>query len=174
PKSEVKYMDVATNQMFSIATSMIPFVENDDANRALMGSNMQKQATPCVVPEAPIVATGIEEMAARDTGRLIYAKEHGVVSAVDSQHIVVTDDNNKKHEYKLVPLSMTNEFSAFNHRPAVILGQKVKRGDLLADTSSSDKGQLTLGQNVRVAFMSWFGSNYEDAIIISERLVQNN
>ena len=112
PKEEIKYIDVATNQMFSIATSMIPFVENDDANRALMGSNMQKQATPCVVPEAPIVATGIEEMAARDTGRLLYAKEAGVVGAVDSQHVIVTDDKGKKHEYKLVPFSMTNEFPA--------------------------------------------------------------
>ncbi|MBX9765061.1 DNA-directed RNA polymerase subunit beta, partial [Patescibacteria group bacterium] len=172
--NEVKYMDIATNQMFSIATSMIPFVENDDANRALMGSNMQKQATPCVVPEAPIVATGIEEMAARDTGRLLYAKEAGTVTAVDSQKIVVTDEKGKKHEYKLVPLSMTNEFSAFNHRPSVALGKKVKRGDLLADTSSTAHGQLALGQNVRVAFMSWSGANYEDAIIISERLVQNN
>ncbi|MBV9349661.1 MAG: DNA-directed RNA polymerase subunit beta [Patescibacteria group bacterium] len=174
PKDEVKYIDIATNQMFSIATSMIPFVENDDANRALMGSNMQKQATPCVVPEAPIVATGIEEMAARDTGRLIYAKDPGTVVSVDAARIVVQDEKGKKHEYRLQPFTMTNEFSCFNHRPAVSLGAKVKRGDLLADTSSSDKGQLALGQNVRVAFMSWFGSNYEDAIIISERLVQNN
>ncbi len=171
---DVKYMDVATNQMFSIATSMIPFVENDDANRALMGSNMQKQATPCVIPEVPIIATGIEEMAARDTGRLIYAKEPGVVTAADAEHIIVVDDKGKKHDYKLVPFSMTNEFSCFNHRPAVSAGQKVKRGELLADTSSTDKGQLALGQNVRVAFMSWFGSNYEDAIIISERLVQKS
>ncbi|MBI3573479.1 DNA-directed RNA polymerase subunit beta [Candidatus Kaiserbacteria bacterium] len=124
-KDEVKYIDVATNQMFSIATSMIPFVENDDANRALMGSNMQKQATPCVVPEAPIVATGIEEMAARDTGRLIYAGISGVVSAADAQYVVVTDDKGKKHEYKLVPFSMTNEFSCFNHRPAIIISEKL-------------------------------------------------
>ncbi len=173
-KDEIKFMDIATNQMFSIATSMIPFVENDDANRALMGSNMQKQATPCVQPEAPIVATGIEEMAARDTGRLIYSKENGIVTAVDSQHIIVKDDKGKSQEYKLEPFSMTNEFSCFNHRPSVSLNQKVKRGDLLADTSSSDNGQLALGQNVKVAFMSWSGNNYEDAIIISERLVQNN
>ncbi len=174
PKDEIKFMDIATNQMFSIATSMIPFVENDDANRALMGSNMQKQATPCVQPEAPIVATGIEEMAARDTGRLIYAKEAGTVTTVDSQKIVVKDEKGKSREYKLEPFSMTNEFSCFNHRPAVSLNQKVKRGDLLADTSSSDNGQLALGQNVKVAFMSWSGNNYEDAIIISEKLVQNN
>ncbi|TAJ15951.1 DNA-directed RNA polymerase subunit beta [Patescibacteria group bacterium] len=174
PRNEIKYADIATNQMFSIATSMIPFVENDDANRALMGSNMQKQATPCVAPEAPIVATGIESMAARDTGRLIYAKEAGTITAVDAQHIILKDEKGKSHEHKLIPFSMTNEFSCFNHRPAVSLNQKVKRGDLLADTSSSDGGQLALGQNVRVAFMSWSGNNYEDAIIISERLVQNN
>ncbi len=174
PREEVKYMDIATNQMFSIATSMIPFVENDDANRALMGSNMQKQATPCVVPEAPIVATGIEEMAARDTGRLIYAKDAGTVLAADAQHIIVQDEKGKKHEYRLQPFTMTNEFSCFNHRPSVNVGDKVKRGDLLADTSSTDRGQLALGQNVKVAFMSWSGNNYEDAIILSERLVQNS
>ncbi len=174
PKDEVKYVDIATNQMFSIATSTIPFVENDDANRALMGSNMQKQATPCVVPEAPIVATGMEELAARDTGRLLYAKEPGTVTAVDSKHITIKDDKGKSHEYTLIPFSMTNEFSAFYHRPAVSLGQKVKRGDLLADTSSTQGGQLALGQNVRVAFMSWSGNNYEDAIIISQRLVQKS
>ena len=174
PRDEVVYMDISTNQMFSIATSMVPFVENDDANRALMGSNMQKQATPCVIPEAPIVATGIEEMAARDTGRLIYAKESGVVDFADARRIVVKDNAGKKHEYALIPFSMTNEFSAFYHRPAVSVGAKVKRGDLLADTSSSKDGQLALGQNVRVAFMSWAGANYEDAIIISERLVRDS
>jgi len=174
PRDEVAYMDISTNQMFSIATSMVPFVENDDANRALMGSNMQKQATPCVVPETPIVATGMEELAARDTGRLVYAKEPGVVTAVDARHVIVKDDKGKSHEYKLIPFSMTNEFSAFYHRPAASIGQKVKRGDLLADTSSSKDGQLALGQNVRVAFMSWAGANYEDAIIISERLVRDS
>ena len=174
PKEEVRYIDIATNQMFSIATSMIPFVENNDANRALMGSNMQKQATPCIVSEGPLVATGIEEIAARDTGRLIYAREAGVVSAVDANHIVVKNDKGKSHEYTLQPFTITNEFSAFYHRPAVALEQKVKRGDLLADTSSTANGQLALGQNVRVAFMSWSGANYEDAIIISERLVRHS
>jgi DNA-directed RNA polymerase subunit beta len=174
PRNEVRYIDVATNQMFSIATSMIPFVENDDANRALMGSNMQKQATPCVVPEAPLVATGIEEVAARDTGRLVYAKDPGVVTAVDARHVIVKDAGNKSHEYRLQSFSMTNEFSAFYHKPAVSVGQKVKRGELLADTSSSQGGQLALGQNVRVAFMSWGGANYEDAIVISERLVRDS
>ncbi|XKT74415.1 MAG: DNA-directed RNA polymerase subunit beta [Patescibacteria group bacterium UBA2163] len=174
PKKEVEYIDVATNQMFSIATSLIPFVENDDANRALMGSNMQKQATPCVVAEAPLVATGMEETAARDTGRLVYADEAGTVTAVDANHVAVKNEKGKTREYRLQPFSMTNEFSAFYHRPAVSLDQKVKRGELLADGSSTDRGQLALGQNVRVAFMSWAGANYEDAIIISERLVRES
>ncbi len=174
PKKEVRYIDIATNQMFSIATSMIPFVENDDANRALMGSNMQKQATPCIVSEVPLVATGIEEVAARDTGRLIYAKEAGVVTSVDARHVTVKNDKGKSQTYALQPFTMTNEFSAFYHRPAVSVDQKVKRGDLLADTSSTKDGQLALGQNVRVAFMSWSGANYEDAIILSERLVRDS
>ena len=174
PKNEIDFMDVATNQMFSVATSMIPFVENDAAHRALMGSNMQKQATPVVAAEAPIVATGVEELAARDTGRLIYAKDAGVVTAVDARHVVVTTNDGKKHEAVLQPFSMTNEFSDFHHKPAVSLNQKVKRGDLLADTSSTVNGQIALGQNVRVAFLSWSGYNYEDAIIISERLVQQS
>lgn len=174
PRDEIELMDVATNQMFSVATSMVPFVENDAAHRALMGSNMQKQATPCVAAEAPIVATGVEELAARDTGRLIYAKESGVVTAVDAEHIVVTDNDNKKHKYTLQPFSMTNEFSDFHHKPAVTLSQKVKKDDLLADTSSTVNGQIALGQNVRVAFLSWSGYNYEDAIIISERLVRDS
>ncbi len=173
-KNDVEFIDVATNQMFSIATSMIPFIENDDSTRALMGSNMQKQATPCVVAEAPIVATGVEELAARDSGRLIYSADPGVVTAVDAERIVVTNNDGKKKEYKLQPFTMTNEFSAFYHKPAVDLNQKVKRGDLLADTSSTAGGQLALGQNVRVAFMSWSGNNYEDAIILSERLVQQS
>ncbi len=174
PRNEVKYIDIATNQMFSIATSMIPFVESDDANRALMGSNMQKQATPCIVPEVPLVATGIEEIAARDTGRLIYANESGEVVSVDAKHITVKNTKGKSENYTLQPFTMTNEFSAFYHRPAVALGQKVKKGDLLADSSSTDNGQLAIGQNVRVAFMSWAGANFEDAIIISERLVRNS
>ena len=173
-KKEVQYIDIATNQMFSVATSLIPFVENDDANRALMGSNMQKQATPCIAAEAPLVATGLEGLAARDTGRLLFAHDAGVVKEVDAAHIVLADDKGKTREYKLQSFAMTNEFSAFYHTPAVSVGQKVKRGDLLADCTSSQNGQLALGQNVRVAFMSFAGLNYEDAIIISERLVRES
>jgi DNA-directed RNA polymerase subunit beta len=174
PKNEINYMDIATNQAFSVATSMIPFLNHDDANRTLMGSNMQKQATPCVIQEAPIVATGIEKMAAKDTGRVITAYEAGEVVECDSTLIVVKNKEGKKKEYPLTTFQRTNDFSAFYHRPAVTVGDKVKRGDLLADTSSTDKGQMAVGQNALVAFMSWNGANYEDAIIISERLVKDS
>ncbi|HEY4508137.1 MAG TPA: DNA-directed RNA polymerase subunit beta [Candidatus Paceibacterota bacterium] len=173
-REEVDYIDVATNQAFSVATSMIPFLNHDDANRALMGSNMQKQATPCLLPEAPLVATGIEETAARDTGRLIIAEEGGTVSYADARRIVVKSTKEKEREYPLVNFSRTNGFTAFHQRPVVSIGEKVSRGAVLADTSSSDRGQMALGQNILVAFMSWSGSNYEDAIIISERLVKDS
>ncbi len=171
---EVDFMDIATNQAFSVATSMIPFLNHDDANRTLMGSNMQKQATPCVIPEAPIVATGIEGMAARDTGRVVIAKEAGEVIACDAQHIEIKKKDGKKDEYPLTTIQRTNDFSAFYHRPTVTVGDKVKRGDLLADTTTTDHGQIAVGQNAMVAFMSWSGANYEDAIIISERLVKKS
>ena len=173
PREEVTLMDVSTYQMFSIATNMIPFVDHDDSNRALMGSNMQKQATPCLIPEAPLVATGIEAHAAKNTGRLVLAEEAGEVSYVDARKIVIINKDNKKKEYKLQGLTQTNQNSAFLQRPSVKLGDKVKRGEVLADTTSSDRGQMALGQNARVAFMSWSGANYEDAIIISERLVED-
>jgi DNA-directed RNA polymerase subunit beta len=172
-KNDVDYIDVATSQAFSVATAMIPFLENDDANRALMGSNMQKQATPCVLAEAPLVATGIEAKAARDTGRLIYAEEEGVVTAVDGRTVTIKNTKGKEKTYSLVTFSRTNDMSAFHQRPVVSLGDKLKKGDLIADTSSTAGGQLALGQNVLTAFMSWSGANFEDAIIISERLVKN-
>src|SRR3989344_1361322 len=171
-RDAVTLMGASTYQMFSIATSMIPFVDHDDANRALMGSNMQKQATPVLIPEAPVVSTGIETHAARSTGRLVLALESGDVTYVDARKIIVTNKEGKKREYRLQGLTQTNQNSAFLQRPSVRMGDKVKKGDVLADNSSTDQGQLALGQNVRVAFMSWNGANYEDAIIISERLVQ--
>ena len=174
-REEVDFIDVATNQAFSIATSMIPFLNHDDANRALMGSNMQKQAVPCIVPEAPLVATGIEGEAAKYTGRIIFSEEEGAVTAVDSNHIIVKGTKSgKEKEYKLVSFSRTNSFTIFHQRPSVSLGQKVKKGDLLADTSSSVNGEMAIGQNILIAFMTWSGSNYEDAIILSERLVKNS
>lgn len=173
-KDKVDYIDVATNQAFSIATSLIPFLDHDDANRALMGSNMQKQATPCIIPEAPLVATGMEERAVVDTGRIVLAEEDGTVVAVDAKHIVVKNNKGKEKEYKLVQFSRTNGFTIFHQRPSVNVLDKVKKGGILADTSSSSNGQMALGHNVLVAFMSWSGSNYEDAIILSERLVRNS
>lgn len=174
PKKEIEYIDIASNQAFSVATSMIPFINHDDANRALMGSNMQKQATPCIVQEAPLVGTGIEELAARDTGRMITAHEAGEVVEADARHIVVKNKEGKKKTYNLTTFQRTNDFSAFYHIASVTVGDKVKRGDVLANTSSTDNGQMALGQNMLVAFMSWSGANYEDAIIISERVVKDS
>lgn len=174
PKTKVDFMDIATNQAFSVATSMIPFLDHNDANRALMGSNMQKQATPCIIPEAPLVATGIEGAAVRDTGRLIIALEDGTVSSSDGKKVVVKNSKGKEKEYRLINFSRTNGFTAFHQRPSVEVGQKVKKGDVLADTSSSANGEMALGQNILIAFMSWSGANYEDAIIVSERLVKES
>ncbi len=173
-KDKVDYMDVATGQAFSIATAMIPFLNHDDANRALMGSNMQKQATPCVDPEAPLVATGIEGAAMRDTGRLILAEAEGTVTKVDGKTIETTDSKGNKTEYKLVNFSKTNSATCFHQRPSVNLGDKVKKGGVLADTLTSVKGEMALGQNILIAFLSWSGANYEDAIILSEKLIRDN
>lgn len=173
-KNQVEYIDVATNQAFSIATSMIPFLENDDANRALMGSNMQKQATPCVEPEAPLVATGMEGPAMRDTGRLVLSHSEGTVTSVSSREIKVKDSKDETHTYSLVNFSKTNSSTCFHQRPSVNIGDKVKKGDVLADTLTSKNGEMALGQNVLVAFLSWSGANYEDAIILSERLIKDN
>ncbi len=173
-KEKVDFIDVATNQAFSIATSMIPFLNHDEANRALMASNMQRQATPCIIPEVPLVATGMEADALRDTGRLVIADEEGVVTHADGVKVVVKNSKGKDVEHNLVKFSRTNGFTAFHQRPSVSVGDKVKKGDILADTSSSENGQTAIGQNMLVAFMSWSGSNYEDAIILSERVVKNS
>jgi len=173
-KSEVDYMDVATNQAFSIATSMIPFVNHDEASRALMASNMQKQAVPCVRPEAPLVGTGTESLALQNSGRIARAEEAGTIEYVDADKIVLKTDKGKKYEHVLTHFQRTNSFSAYSQRPVVSLGQKVKAEDLLADASSTDNGQISIGQNLRVGFLSWSGANYEDAIIISEKLVRDS
>jgi len=173
-KNDIDYIDVATNQAFSIATSLIPFLNHDDANRALMGSNMQKQATPCLVPEAPFVATGMERKAVVDTGRIVVAPEDGEITAVDAKSLTFKGKKSGKSQtYNLVLFSRTNGFTVFHQRPIVSLGDMVKKGDILVDTSTSDKGEIALGHNALVAFMSWSGSNYEDAIILSERVVKN-
>lgn len=173
-KNDVHFIDVAPNQAFSIATSMIPFLNHDDANRALMGSNMQKQATPCIVPEAPLVATGVEHLAGKYTGRIIVAEEDGTITEADARKVTLKNGKGKEKTYKLVNFSRTNGMTAFHQRPVVTPGMKVKKGDVLADTSTSVNGQISIGQNMFVAFMTWSGSNYEDAIILSERLVKNS
>ncbi len=173
-KDDVEFIDIATNQPFSIAASMIPFLDHDDANRTLMGSNMQRQAVPCLRPEAPLVATGMEALASKDSGRVIVAGTEGTVSYVDGKKIIITDKKDEKHTYTLTAFSRTNSFSVFHQRPIVSFGEKVKKGQVIADTSSTSGGQMALGQNALVAFMVWNGQNYEDAIIISERLVKNS
>jgi len=173
-KEKVDYMDISAYQMFSVATSMIPFVNHDEANRALMGSNMQKQAVPCIKPEAPIVATGIEADAAKYTGRLLYAPEDGEITYVSGSRIEMKGKSGKKRVYNLVNHEKTNTFVTFHQQPRVSLGDKVKSGNLLADTSSTDHGQIAIGQNIFVAFMSFYGANYEDAIIVSERIAKEH
>ena len=172
-RDDVDFCEVATNQPFSVGTSLIPFVENDDANRALMGSNMQKQAVPLVVPESPVVSTGIESFAARDSGRLILSVEAGEVTYADAKLIKVKNADGKTKEYPLVNFERTNGFTTFHQRPIVSVGDHVKRGAVLADASTSVGGQLAIGQNVRAAFLPWFGANYEDAIVLSERLAKD-
>ena len=175
-RNEIDFIDVAPNQAFSIATSMIPFLEHNNANRALMGSNMQKQAVPCVLPEAPLVATGMEELASRDGGRMVIAEEDGIVSYLDAKKIIVKGKTEKTPDktYNLVNFMRNNNFAVFHQRPLVNVGDKIKKGDILADTSSTVGGQISLGQNIFIAFLSWSGSTYEDAIIVSERLVKKS
>ncbi|MFA5355751.1 MAG: DNA-directed RNA polymerase subunit beta, partial [Candidatus Paceibacterota bacterium] len=174
PREEADLMDVSPAEILSVGASLIPFLENDDAKRALMGSNMQKQAVPSLKPEIPLVGTGMEKKAAYDSGHVIIAEEDGVVQAVDASHIVVLEDGGKKTEYKLEKFRMTNQYIAFSYRPTVMIGDKVKKGEVIGDGPSTKDGTLALGQNLTVAFISWEGANYEDAIIISERVVEQD
>jgi DNA-directed RNA polymerase subunit beta len=166
---QVDLMDVSPTQIWSVATALIPFLEHDDANRALMGSNMQRQAVPLLKPEAPLVGTGMERRAAIDTGDVVLAENDGEVAYVDAERIVVTQGS-KKDEYGLLKFMRSNQGTLIHQRPMVSVGDKVKRGDVLADGSSTAGGEIALGRNVVVAFMSWEGYNFEDAIIISSRL----
>ena len=175
---KLDYVDVSPKQCISVATALIPFLEHDDSNRALMGSNMQRQAVSCVRPQAPLVGTGLEDKAAADSGQVVLARRPGKVVEVDADHIVVAEEGKGRkkirREYKLQAFTKSNAFTSLSQIPRVELGQKVKKGDLLADGASTDHGELALGQNVLVAFMPWSGYNYEDAIIISEKLVEND
>ncbi|AHI53453.1 DNA-directed RNA polymerase subunit beta [Spiroplasma sabaudiense Ar-1343] len=167
---DVDYVDVSPKQIVSIATSLIPFLENDDANRALMGANMQRQAVPLINPQSPVVGTGVEFEAARDSGDAIVAREDGIVKFLDSRKITLETKEGPKH-YVLSDFIRSNNGTAITHSPIVKLNQKVKKGDILADGPSMEKGELALGQNVVVAFTTWNGYNYEDAVIVSERIV---
>jgi len=171
--SEVTLMDVAPNQAFSIATSMIPFLDHDDANRALMASNMQKQAVPLLAAEAPLVATGAEGKSLTYSNRILRAEKEGIVDYVDADKIIIKSSKGKD-QYDLEKFRRTNGFTSFHHKAKVNVGDKVKKNDLLADASTTDNAQIALGKNLLVAFMSWSGSNYEDAIIVSERLVKDD
>jgi len=172
--SKVEYMDVSPKQLVSVATAMIPFLENDDANRALMGSNMQRQAVPLIKPEAPIIATGIEYRAARDSGVCIIAKNPGVVEKVTASEIVVRTESGTKDYYNLLKYQRSNQGTCINQRPIVRKGDKVEEEDVIADGPSTDNGEIALGKNVLVGFMTWEGYNYEDAILISEELVRDD
>ena len=172
--TEVTFMDVATNQIISIGTALIPFLEHDDATRALMGTNMQRQAVPTIRPQAPLVGTGIEYRAARDSGHVMLAEDHGEVVAADGVKITMKYDDLGERTYKLNKYLRSNNSTAITERPTVLPGTKVKKGDALADGPSIKNGELALGQNMLVAFMSWHGYNYDDAVIISERVVQDD
>jgi DNA-directed RNA polymerase subunit beta len=174
--TRINYMDVSPRQLVSVATSLIPFLEHDDANRALMGSNMQRQAVPLLTPESPFVGTGTERRAAYDSGQLVLSRSEGYVANVTGREIVVVDDTDHGSEqrYALRKFVRSNQGTTINQRPIVSKGQRVKRGDVLADSSSTEHGELALGQNVLVAFMLWEGGNFEDAILISEDLVRQD
>ncbi len=173
-REKIDFIDVSAQQFVSIATSLIPFLQNDDANRALMGSNMQRQAVPLVNPEPPLVCTGVEEKVAKDSGQEIIAEEDGKVVYVDARRIEVKEKNGKVRVYNLRNFVRTNQYTCFHQKPIVRKGQKVKKGDVLTDGGAISKGRLALGRNVLVAFLSWQGMNFEDAIIISERLVRED
>ncbi|MBI2552177.1 DNA-directed RNA polymerase subunit beta [Candidatus Uhrbacteria bacterium] len=174
PVSEIDYMDVSSTQIVSIATALIPFLEHDDAVRALMGTNMQRQAVPCVRPQAPLVGTGVESRAAYDSGHLVTAPADGVVSAVDGQHVVIRSDAGKEYNLPLTKFLRSNASTCLNQIPIVALGARVSAGQVVADGPGMDQGELALGQNILVSFISWEGYNYEDAIIISERVVEQD
>lgn len=174
PVSEVEYMDVSPKQVVSVATAMIPFLENDDANRALMGSNMQRQAVPLIKPEAPIVGTGMEYKAAIDSGVVVIAKNDGVVEKVTSNEIVIRNNDGGRDKYTLLKFKRSNQGTCINQRPFVKKGEIVKKGQVIADGPSTEYGEISLGRNVLVGFMTWEGYNYEDAILISERLVKED
>ena len=171
--SKVDYMDVSPKQIVGVTAALIPFLEHDDANRALMGSNMQRQAVPLVQPDAPLVGTGIERQVAIDSGQIVVAEEEGEVLSVTGDQIVI-QGNDGRRTYKLRRFQRSNQSTCLDQRPIVVKGEHVNKGDVLADSSSTEMGELALGQNVLVAFMSWEGGNYEDAVLVSEQVVRDD
>ncbi|MCC6674523.1 MAG: DNA-directed RNA polymerase subunit beta [Thermomicrobiales bacterium] len=174
PSINVQYLDISPKQVVSVATALIPFLEHDDANRALMGANMQRQAVPLLKPKAPVIGTGVELQAARDSGQVLVSRHNGVVVDVNAREIRLVDDEGRTHIYNLQKFVRSNQDTCINQRPSVRRGDRVAVNDILADSSSTENGELALGQNVLVAFMPWEGGNFEDAILISERLVRDD
>src|SRR5207245_10320940 len=175
----VDFVDVSPHQTVSVATALIPFLEHDDANRALMGANMQRQAVPLIAPEAPLVGTGMEVQTASDSGHVTLSPVDGVIESVDASHIVVRallqdGEEPQRFSFKMRKYMRSNQGTCVNQRPIVTRGQRVHAGQPLADSSSTQHGELALGQNVLAAFMSWEGGNFEDAIIISESIVRED
>ena len=168
------YMDVSPKMVFSVATALIPFLENDDANRALMGSNMQRQAVPLLMTEAPVVGTGMEEKAAVDSGVCVLAEEGGIVERSTSNEITIRQDDNTLKKYKLTKFQRSNQSNCYNQRPIVFKGDRVEKGEVIADGPSTSNGEMALGKNPLIGFMTWEGYNYEDAVLLSERLVQDD
>ena len=174
PGSRIDYMDISPRQLVSVVTACIPFLENDDANRALMGSNMQCQAVPLLTTDSPIVGTGIEHKIAKDSGSAVLTKEDGVVEKVAADQIVIKGDSGIGHTHKLIKFARSNQSCCINYRPIVKEGERVKRNDIIADGPAMDNGELALGKNILIGFMTWEGYNYEDAVLISEELVKND
>ncbi len=174
PKAMFDYMDVSPKMVFSVATALIPFLENDDANRALMGSNMQRQAVPLLTTQAPVVGTGMEPKAAVDSGVCVVAKKPGTIDYVSSNLIKMTCDDGEKMEYHLTKFSRSNQSNCYNQKPIVLKGSHVEAGQVIADGPSTSDGELALGKNPLIGFMTWEGYNYEDAVLLSERLVQED
>ena len=172
--SEVDYIDVSPQQLVSVATAMIPFLENDDSTRALMGSNMQRQAVPLLKPDSPVVGTGMEYRAAKDSGAAVLAKEDGIVEKVSADEIVIKGNDGSRHRYKLIKFKRSNQGTCINQKPIVESGEAVKKGDIIADGPAIDNGEIALGRNILIGFMTWEGYNYEDAILISEKLVKED
>ena len=173
-KTLFDYMDVSPKMVFSVATALVPFLQNDDANRALMGSNMQRQAVPLLVTEAPVVGTGMENKAAVDSGVCVVAKKAGTVTRAESNRILVDNDDGTKEEYKLTKFMRSNQSNCYNQRPIVVKGDHIEAGDVIADGPSTSNGELALGKNPLIGFMTWEGYNYEDAVLLSERLVEDD